>query len=294
MSKNSMLPATIPYVKGDSEAGLVSYLQEIKRFPILTSDEEYRLGKRWHEDQDSEAAHRLVTSHLRLVVKIASGFRGYGLPFSELISEGNIGLMQAVKRFDADRGFRLATYAMWWIRASIQEYVLRSWSMVKIGTTGAQKKLFFNLKRMKRKLHAIEEGDLSPENLKTIASELMVGEDEVTTMNRRMQGGDLSLNSPIRQDGEQDGEWMDLLESDSATPEQTVIQDDWVENQHRLLYQAMEGLNSRERMILTARRLQEPPATLETLSQKHGVSRERIRQIENRAFEKIQSTLLIG
>ncbi len=276
----------------DQEGGLTRYLQAIKRFPMLSSDEEFMLAKRLQEHNDKEAAHKLVTSHLRLVVKIASGFRGYGLPHSELIAEGNIGLMQAVKRFDVDRGFRLSTYAMWWIRASIQEYILRSWSLVKIGTTAAQKKLFFNLKRLKSGLNAYEDGDLHPDTVKTIAQNLDVDEAEVISMNRRLSGGDASLNAPLRYDEASDGEWIDILEDEGRNPEQIVTDAQLTHRHEDLLVNAMSVLNERERLILTERRLSEPVKTLEDLSQTLGVSRERIRQIESRAFEKLQKHIL--
>ena len=287
MSTN--LPATIPAL--GPEASLNRYLSEIRKFPLLKPEEEYMLAKRWQEHQDPEAATRLVTSHLRLVAKIAMGYRGYGLPVSELISEGNIGLMQGVKKFEPERGFRLATYAMWWIKASIQEYILRSWSLVKIGTTAAQKKLFFNLRRMKGKLEAIEEGDLSPENLKKIATDLGVSEDEVTSMNRRMaKGGDTSLNAPMREDGE--GEWQDWLADDGPSQETAVADAQEAGIRHDLLRESMLTLNERERHILTQRRLIEEPQTLEDLSQEYGISRERVRQIEVRAFEKVQKAVV--
>ncbi|HYM30067.1 MAG TPA: RNA polymerase sigma factor RpoH [Candidatus Cybelea sp.] len=271
------------------EGSLTRYLQEIRKFPMLAPEEEFMLAKRWREHGDIDAAHKLVTSHLRLVAKIAMGYRGYGLPVGELISEGNIGMMQAVKRFDPDRGFRLATYAMWWIRASIQEYILRSWSLVKMGTTAAQKKLFFNLRRLKGQLAAIEEGDLSPENVKKIAHDLDVPESEVVNMNRRLAAPDHSLNAPLRIDGE--GEWQDWLVDE--TPSQETRLGDREESgiRQRLLDQGMAELNERERDILKARRLQDEPATLEDLSRTYGISRERVRQIEVRAFEKLQQSM---
>jgi len=272
-----------------SEGALTRYLQEIRRFPMLEAGEEYMLAKRWREHEDPEAAHRLVTSHLRLVAKIAMGYRGYGLPLSELISEGNVGMMQAVKRFDPDRGFRLATYAMWWIRASIQEYILHSWSLVKIGTTAAQKKLFFNLRRLKGQLRAIEEGDLSPENVAKIAKELDVPESDVINMNRRLMSPDHSLNAPVRADGE--GEWQDWLVDDAETQEATLSDREELGLRRDLLNGAMNQLNERERDILVERRLKEVPATLEDLSAKYGISRERVRQIEVRAFEKLQKAI---
>lgn len=285
----SNLPATIPALGPD--ASLNRYLAEIRRFPLLAPEEEYMLAKRWQEHQDPEAATRLVTSHLRLVAKIAMGYRGYGLPVSELIAEGNIGLMQGVKKFEPDRGFRLATYAMWWIKASIQEYILRSWSLVKIGTTAAQKKLFFNLRRLKGKLEAIDDGDLHPDDVKKIARDLGVTEDEVVSMNRRMmKGGDTSLNAPLREDGE--GEWQDWLADDSPTQDVMVAEAEEADIRHELLREALLTLNDRERHILTERRLAEEPRTLEELSQEYGISRERVRQIEVRAFEKLQKEMV--
>jgi len=275
------------------EAGLNRYLSEIKKFPILAPEEEFMLAKRWSEHGDTDAAAKLVNSHLRLVAKIAMGYRGYGLPVSELISEGNIGLMQGVKKFEPDRGFRLATYAMWWIRASIQEFILRSWSLVKIGTTAAQKKLFFNLRRMKNQIAAFEDGDMKPADVTKIATDLGVTEDEVISMNRRMgMGGDTSLNAPLRGDEGGESQWQDFLVS--ADPLQDEILADSEERQvrHDLLVQAMDGLNEREKTILTERRLVDEPKTLEDLSQVFGVSRERIRQIEVRAFEKLQAGLI--
>jgi RNA polymerase sigma-32 factor len=289
MANRSNVPATIPALGG--EASLNRYLAEIKKFPILTPEQEYMLAKRFSEHGDTEAAAQLVTSHLRLVAKIAMGYRGYGLPVSELISEGNIGLMQGVKKFEPDRGFRLATYAMWWIRASIQEFILRSWSLVKMGTTAAQKKLFFNLRRMKSKLDAFEDGDLSPENVAKIAKDLGVTEDEVTSMNRRMaMGGDTSLNVSMREDGE--GQWQDWLQDDSPLQDSVVAEAQEADVRHNLLTEAMDGLNERERHILTERRLTDDPKTLEELSQVYGVSRERVRQIEVRAFEKLQKVMM--
>jgi RNA polymerase sigma-32 factor len=275
-----------------SEGNLARYLQEIRKFPMLQPEEEYMLAKRWREHGDSDAAHRLVTSHLRLVAKIAMGYRGYGLPLSELISEGNVGMMQAVKRFDPERGFRLATYAMWWIRASMQEYILHSWSLVKIGTTAAQKKLFFNLRRLKGQLQAIDEGDLSPENVEKIARELDVPQSDVVSMNRRLAAPDHSLNAPVRTDGE--GEWQDWL-VDEADDQETRLSDRQELGLRRdLLRDAMTHLTERERDILTARRLRDTPATLEDLSEKYGVSRERVRQIEVRAFEKLQRAIKLA
>ena len=269
-----------------SDGSLSRYLREIRKFPMLEPEEEYVLAKRWREHEDTEAAHRLVTSHLRLVAKIAMGYRGYGLPIGEVIAEGNVGLMQAVKRFDPERGFRLATYAMWWIRASIQEYVLHSWSLVKMGTTAAQKKLFFNLRKLKGQLNALEEGDLSPENVKTIADKLSVSEKEVVSMNRRMAAPDNSLNAPLRQDGE--GEWQDWLVDESPDQETIYGEREELEQRRAFLVDAMAGLNERERHILERRRLSEEPTTLEELSKAYGISRERVRQIEVRAFEKLR------
>ncbi len=272
-----------------SESNLARYLQEIRKFPMLDADEEYMLAKRWREHGDTEAAHRLVTSHLRLVAKIAMGYRGYGLPINELISEGNVGMMQAVKRFDPDRGFRLATYAMWWIRAAIQEYILHSWSLVKMGTTAAQKKLFFNLRKLKGQLQAIEEGDMSPENVKKIAQELDVSEDEVVSMNRRLASPDHSLNAPLRIDGE--GEWQDWLVDERESQEAALAEREELSKRRKLLTHAMKSLNERERNILTERRLKDEPTTLEDLSKEYGISRERVRQIEVRAFEKLQKSI---
>jgi RNA polymerase sigma-32 factor len=272
-----------------SEGNLSRYLQEIRKFPMLTADEEYMLAKRWKAHEDPEAAQRLVTSHLRLVAKIAMGYRGYGLPLSELISEGNVGMMQAVKRFDPDRGFRLATYAMWWIRAAIQEYILHSWSLVKMGTTAAQKKLFFNLRKLKGQLQAIDEGDLSPENVKKIATELDVPEADVISMNRRLASPDHSLNAPLRADSE--GEWQDWLVDERETQETRLGDRQELGLRRDLLAKAMEHLNDREKRILTERRLKENPTTLEDLSQQYGISRERVRQIEVRAFEKLQKAI---
>ncbi|MEZ0243196.1 MAG: RNA polymerase sigma factor RpoH [Sphingomonas sp.] len=289
MANSSNVPATIPALGG--EASLNRYLSEIKKFPILAPEQEYMLAKRFQEHGDPEAAAQLVTSHLRLVAKIAMGYRGYGLPVSELISEGNIGLMQGVKKFEPDRGFRLATYAMWWIRASIQEFILRSWSLVKMGTTAAQKKLFFNLRRMKAKLDAFEDGDLSPEHLAKIATDLGVTEEEVTSMNRRMaMGGDTSLNVPMREDGE--GQWQDWLQDDSQLQDEVVAEAQEADLRHSMLVDAMSDLNEREKHILTERRLTDDPKTLEELSQVYNVSRERVRQIEVRAFEKLQKAMM--
>ena len=268
------------------EGNLSRYLSEIRRFPLLEPGEEFMLAKRWREHGDSKAAHKLVTSHLRLVAKIAMGYRGYGLPVAELISEGNVGMMQAVKRFDPDRGFRLATYAMWWIRASIQEYILHSWSLVKMGTTAAQKKLFFNLRKLKGQMQAIDEGDLSPENVAKIATTLDVPEADVVSMNRRLASPDHSLNAPLRQDGE--GEWQDWLVDDVDNQEIQLADREELGKRRKLLNDAMRGLNERERHILMARRLRDNPTTLEDLSQHYNISRERVRQIEVRAFEKLQ------
>jgi RNA polymerase sigma-32 factor len=278
---------TLPALSGES--GLSRYLSEIRRFPMLEPTEEFMLAKRFAEHQDPEAAHKMVTSHLRLVAKIAMGYRGYGLPLSEIISEGNVGLMQAVKRFDPDRGFRLATYAMWWIRAAIQEYILHSWSLVKIGTTAAQKKLFFNLRKVKGQLKAIEEGDLPPETVKEISTRLSVPENEVVDMNRRLMSHDHSLNAPLRIDG--DGEWQDWLVDDSKSQEERLGEDQELSKRQKLLERAMAILNPRERRILLERRLKDEPATLEDLSKEFGISRERVRQIEVRAFEKIQRSI---
>ena len=273
-------------VLASGSAGLSRYLEEIRRFPMLEPNEEFMLAKRWQEHQDTEAAHKLVTSHLRLVGRIAMGYRGYGLPMGEVISEGNVGLMQAVKRFDPDKGFRLATYAMWWIRASIQEYILRSWSLVKMGTTASQKKLFFNLRRVKGQIQAIEEGELKPEHVTEIATKLGVSEEDVISMNRRL-GGDASLNAPVRADSES-GEWQDWLVDDQPDQEERLAESEEMALRRGLLEGALKSLTDRERQIFEARRLREDPATLEDLSVEFGVSRERIRQIEVRAFEKVQ------
>ena len=283
MAKSMNLPMI-----ASGEGSLNRYMQEIRKFPMLTGDEEYMLGKRWKEHQDPKAAERLITSHLRLVAKIAMGYRGYGLPIGEVISEGNIGLMHAVKRFEPDKGFKLATYAMWWIKAQIQEYVLRSWSLVKIGTTSSQKKLFFNLRKIKGRIQAIEEGDLKPEHVKFIAKKLGVNEDEVVSMDRRLKG-DASLNSPLRSDTEGDGEWQDWLVDENDSPETVFAHNEESDQRNSMLKVAMEGLSEREREVIEARKLRDEPATLEDLSQKFGVSRERIRQIEVRAFEKLQA-----
>ncbi len=290
VARKSTLPAktSIPTMGG--EAGLNRYLSEIRKFPLLAPEQEYMLAKRWAEHQDPEAAAKLVTSHLRLVAKIAMGYRGYGLPVAELISEGNIGLMQGVKKFDAERGFRLATYAMWWIRASIQEFILRSWSLVKIGTTANQKKLFFNLRRMKGKINAMEDGDMKPADVASIATTLGVTQDEVVSMNRRMaMGGDTSLNAPLREEGE--GEWQDWLTDTGPIQDEIVANEQERTQRHTLLVDAMAGLNDREKHILTQRRLIDEPETLEELSQHYSISRERVRQIEVRAFEKLQTAM---
>ena len=283
-----MAAATLSVMSPDG--GLSRYLSEIRRFPMLTKDEEFMLAKRWQEHEDPEAAHRLVTSHLRLVAKIAMGYRGYGLPIGEVISEGNVGLMQAVKKFDPDRGFRLATYAMWWIRASIQEYILRSWSLVKMGTTAAQKKLFFNLRKAKSEISALEEGDLHPDQVRQIATKLGVLDEEVISMNRRLAGPDASLNAPLRSDSE--SEWQDWLADDNQVSQESQV----AETEERgirmaLLDEAMTELTDRERHILTERRLKDDPTTLEELASQYGVSRERVRQIEVRAFEKLQKAM---
>jgi RNA polymerase sigma-32 factor len=277
----------LPSLQG--EGGLSRYLAEIRKFPLLAPEEEYMLAKRWKEHEDPEAARKLVTSHLRLVAKIAMGYRGYGLPVSEIVAEGNVGLMQAVKRFEPDKGFRLATYAMWWIRAAIQEYILRSWSLVKMGTTAAQKKLFFNLRKAKTKIEAIEEGDMTPEHVAKIADQLGVPEQEVVNMNRRLSAPDSSLNAPLRSDSE--SEWQDWLADDSIDQETRMAEREELSERHELLTGALGELTQREREIIEARRLQDEPATLEELSQRFGVSRERVRQIEVRAFEKLQSQM---
>jgi RNA polymerase sigma-32 factor len=289
MSVKKNVPATIPALGGD--VSLNRYLSEIRKYPILAPDQEFMLAKRYQQYEDPAAAAQLVSSHLRLVAKIAMGYRGYGLPVSELISEGNVGLMQGVKKFDPDRGFRLATYAMWWIKASMQEFILRSWSLVKIGTTAAQKKLFFNLRRMKSNLQAFEDGDLTPEVLAKIATDLGVSQTEVTEMNRRMaMGGDTSLNVPMREDG--DGQWQDWLVDDSQLQDERVADAQEANVRHAMLSEAMDALNDREKNILTERRLIDEPKTLEELSQTYKVSRERVRQIEVRAFEKLQKAML--
>ena len=285
MSSYTNLPAPSP------EQGLNRYMQDIRKFPMLEPDEEYMLAKRWVDHEDTEAAHKMVTSHLRLAAKIAMGYRGYGLPQAEVISEANVGLMQAVKRFDPERGFRLATYAMWWIRASIQEYVLRSWSMVKLGTTSAQKKLFFNLRKAKNRIGALEEGDLRPENVQRIANDLGVTEDEVISMNRRMSGGDASLNATVGSDDEGTMQWQDWLEDESADQAGDYEAKDELDARRELMAEAMDVLNDREKDILMQRRLAEKTITLEDLSSQYNVSRERIRQIEVRAFEKLQTKM---
>ena len=272
------------------EGGLSRYLEEIRRFPMLQPQEEYMLAKRYSEHGDTNAAHKLVTSHLRLVAKIAMGYRGYGLPIGEVISEGNVGLMQAVKKFEPERGFRLATYAMWWIKASIQEYILRSWSLVKMGTTANQKRLFFNLRRLKGRIQAIDDGDLKPEHVKEIATKLQVSEEEVISMNRRLHG-DASLNAPIKASEGESGQWQDWLVDDHDSQEDVLIEQDELETRRRMLAKAMGVLNDRERRIFEARRLAEDPVTLEELSSEFDISRERVRQIEVRAFEKVQEAV---
>ena len=285
MSNYKNLPAPSP------ENGLSRYLQEIRKFPMLEPEQEYMLAKRWIEEQDSDAAHQMVTSHLRLAAKIAMGYRGYGLPQAEVISEANVGLMQAVKRFDPEKGFRLATYAMWWIRASIQEYILRSWSLVKMGTTSAQKKLFFNLRKAKSRIGALDEGDMHPDNVAKIAGDLGVSEAEVVSMNRRLSGGDASLNAMISADGESSMEWQDWLEDEDADQAADYEFQDELSMRRDMLNSAMSGLNDREKDILTQRRLVDEVKTLEELSENYGVSRERVRQIEVRAFEKLQEKM---
>lgn len=280
-----------PAISMGPEAGLTRYLQQIRRFPLLSADEENRLARLWRDRQDANAAHKLVSSHLRLVAKIAMGYRGYGLPVSELISEGNVGMMQAVKRFDPDRGFRLATYAMWWIRAAMQEYILHSWSLVKIGTTAAQKKLFFNLRRLKGQMQAIDDGDLKPEQIDKIAKALGVSDAEIVSMNRRLTAPDRSLNAPLKIDGE--GEWQDWLVDDSADQEKRLGEAEELSGRQDMLSKALMALNARERHILQERRLKEEPSTLEELSHHYNVSRERIRQIEARAFEKLQKAMSV-
>jgi RNA polymerase sigma-32 factor len=279
--------AALPMIT--AEGGLSRYLEEIRRFPMLEPQEEYMLAKSWREHGDRDAAHKLVTSHLRLVAKIAMGYRGYGLPISEVISEGNVGLMQAVKRFEPDKGFRLATYAMWWIKAAIQEYILRSWSLVKMGTTANQKKLFFNLRKAKSKISALQEGDLRPDQVKVIAKRLGVTEKDVVDMNRRL-GGDASLNAPVRDDGDS-GEWQDWLADESSGQEEILAESEEYDNRRKALGAALSVLNDRERRIFEARRLADDPITLEQLAEEFGVSRERVRQIEVRAFEKVQKAV---
>ncbi len=285
MANYGNLPAPTP------EGGLNRYMQEIRKFPLLEPEEEYMLAKRWVEEQDTAAAHKMVTSHLRLAAKIAMGYRGYGLPQAEVISEANVGLMQAVKRFDPERGFRLATYAMWWIRASIQEYILRSWSLVKLGTTSAQKKLFFNLRKAKARIGALEDGDMRPENVKRIATDLGVTEDEVISMNRRMSGGDASLNATVGSEGEGTMQWQDWLEDEDADQAADYEERDELTVRREMLTEALDVLNDREKDILTQRRLSDQAVTLEDLSGQYDVSRERIRQIEVRAFEKLQKRM---
>ncbi len=280
---NAKVPVLVP------EGNLSGYLQEIRKFPMLDQDEEYMLAKAWREREDVDSAHKLVTSHLRLVAKIAMGYRGYGLPLSELISEGNVGMMQAVKRFDPERGFRLATYAMWWIRASIQEYILHSWSLVKMGTTASQKKLFFNLRKLKGQLKAFDDGDLKPEHVSKIADTLGVPEQDVVSMNRRLAAPDHSLNAPLRVDG--DGEWQDWLEDETENQEEILAESEEMGKRRELLTAAMSSLNEREQHILRERRLKDEPTTLEDLSVQYGISRERVRQIEVRAFEKLQKAI---
>jgi RNA polymerase sigma-32 factor len=284
MSDTNTLPVLSP------DGSLSRYLQDIRKYPMLEKQEEYMLGKAWQEHDDTNAAHQLVTSHLRLVAKIAMGYRGYGLPVGELISEGNVGLMKAVKKFDPERGFRLSTYAMWWIKASIQEFILRSWSLVKIGTTAAQKKLFFNLRRVKGQLKAIEDGDLTPEHVEEISTRLNVSETEVVNMNRRLAGADRSLNAPIKMDGE--GEWMDWLEDEQPNQEVVHAANEELDIRRSLMVKAMKDLNEREQHIISERRLKETPSTLEELSIIYKISRERVRQIEVRAFEKLQKSMM--
>ncbi|MFY7779215.1 MAG: RNA polymerase sigma factor RpoH, partial [Elstera sp.] len=281
------MAASLPII--GSDGNLSRYLSEIRKFPMLTVEDEFSLAKKFKDEGDIEAAHKMVTSHLRLVAKIAMGYRGYGLPVSELISEGNVGMMQAVKRFDADKGFRLATYAMWWIRAAIQEYILHSWSLVKMGTTAAQKKLFFNLRRLKGQMRAIDDGDMTPEQVAKIATDLAVSEDDVVQMNRRLGAPDHSLNAPLRIDG--DGEWQDWLVDETESQEAALAEHDESSKRRVLLNDALAQLNERERTILVARRLSEEPQTLEDLSQRYSISRERVRQIEVRAFEKLQKAI---
>ena len=285
-----MAQNTLPSLAGGSN-GLSRYMEEIRRFPMLQPDEEYMLAKRYHEHDDTDAAHKLVTSHLRLVAKIAMGYRGYGLPMGEVVSEGNVGLMQAVKKFDPERGFRLATYAMWWIKASIQEYVLRSWSLVKMGTTANQKRLFFNLRKAKSRIQALGDADLNEEQVKKIATDLQVSEEEVLSMNQRLSG-DASLNAPIRAAEGESGQWQDWLVDESDSQEQMLIEEDELDHRRAMLRDAMEVLNEREQRIFKARRLSEDPLTLEELSGEFDISRERVRQIEVRAFEKVQKAMV--
>jgi RNA polymerase sigma-32 factor len=288
-SEEVMAKSAVPMIL-EGEGSLQRYLQEIRQFPMLTPEEEYTFGKRVREDGDREAAERMITSHLRLVAKIAMGYRGYGLPIGEVISEGNIGLMQAVRKFEPEKGFRLATYAMWWIKASIQEYILRSWSLVKMGTTSSQKKLFFNLRKIKSKINALEEGDLRPEQVKLIAKKLGVPETDVVSMNRRLSG-DASLNAQMRADGEGDGEWQDWLVDDTDSQETVLVRNEEAGMRNGLLSEALTKLDERERRVIEARRLQDDPATLDDLSKEFSVSRERIRQIEVKAFEKLQKAV---
>jgi RNA polymerase sigma-32 factor len=288
VGKETIMASMPAITAGDT--GLVRYMEEIRRFPMLEPDEEYMLAKRFAEHGDRNAAHKLVTSHLRLVAKIAMGYRGYGLPIGEVISEGNVGLMQAVRKFEPDKGFRLATYAMWWIKAAIQEYVLRSWSLVKMGTTASQKRLFFNLRKAKSRIQALEEGDLRPEQVKQIATQLGVSEQDVVSMNRRL-GGDASLNAPIRATEGESGEWQDWLVDESDNAEQVMVREDELSNRREMLKDALTALSDRERRVFQARRLEEEPVTLEDLSQEFGISRERVRQIEVRAFEKVQKAV---
>ena len=275
-----------------SGSGLSKYLEDIKKFPMLSLEEEYSLAKAWVEEGCRSSAHKLVTSHLRLAAKIAMGYRGYGLPISEVVSEANVGLMQAVKRFDPEKGFRLATYAIWWIKANIQEYILKSWSLVKMGTTSAQKKLFFNLKKLKNKIGALEDGDLLPENVEEIARQLHVTEDDVVAMNRRMIGGDVSLNATIKSDGETEEEWQSLLADKSEDHVEKFVQSDETRERRAILMKSLNVLNDREKSIILDRRLKEPPLTLEQLSEKHGISRERVRQIENKAIDRLKEKVV--
>lgn len=275
-----------------SGSGLSRYLEDIKKFPMLSLEEEYSLAKKWVEEGCRSSAHKLVTSHLRLAAKIAMGYRGYGLPISEVVSEANVGLMQAVKRFDPEKGFRLATYAIWWIKANIQEYILKSWSLVKMGTTSAQKKLFFNLRKLKNKIGALEDGDLLPENVEEIARQLHVPEDDVVAMNRRMIGGDVSLNATIKSDGETEEEWQSLLADQSEDHVEKFVHSDETRERRAILMKSLNVLNDREKSIILDRRLKEPPLTLEQLSEKHGISRERVRQIENKAIDRLKDKVV--